>query len=177
MRNDRDHRRRLAALTAGIALAASLVWLTHAGTAHADRSPDDLAAERALAEAKTAEAGVTEPEKRAAASLERAKRFRESGDEPRARLAEAAGRAWAEAARELVRTGTKEREAAAKVALLADAGAGATRERALLEETQLANERLRAQIDQAKRDKSAPGDAGASKIAPPKPKKAGGDAR
>jgi hypothetical protein len=114
------------------------------------RGDDRPAAEALLApvEGEAAKASLTAASiKEARAALERATRMREANDEPRARLAEALGRRWAEVARDLVRAANAE-NAAAKARLAADdAGARADRERSLLEEAIARQGRLQAELD------------------------------
>jgi len=93
--------------------------------------------------------------KQARASLERGRRMRDANDEPRARLAEALGRRWAEVARDLVRASDAEQAATVTRLAADDAGAHADRERALLEEAIATQGRLQAELD-ALQSKSKP---------------------
>jgi hypothetical protein len=89
---------------------------------------------------------------RARAALERGAKLRAAGDEPHARLADAAARSWAEAARDVLRAAEVEEKAAAARRAATDAGAVADRERALLEEGIAQTGRLRAQLEAASRE-------------------------
>ncbi len=84
---------------------------------------------------------------RSRAAQERAARFRSSGDESHAKLADRLARTWAEAARDVVRAAAVEESAAEARRGATDAGALADRERALLEEAIAQSGRLRAQLD------------------------------
>jgi multidrug resistance efflux pump len=114
------------------------------------RGDDRVTAEALLLpiERDAAHASVTsDAVKQARASLERARRMRDANDEPRARLAEALGRRWAEVARDLVRAADVERAATTARLAADDAGARADRERALLEEAIATQGRLQAELD------------------------------
>lgn len=90
--------------------------------------------------------------RRSRAALDRAGRFRSSGDEPHARLADRVAWKWAEAARDVARAATIEESAAMARRSAVDAGIVADRERALLEEAIAQSGRLRAQLDAVERD-------------------------
>ncbi len=89
---------------------------------------------------------------RARVALERGAKLRASGDETHARLADAAARSWAEAARDVLRAAEVEEKAANARRAATDAGAVADRERALLEEGIAQSGRLRAQLEAASRE-------------------------
>jgi hypothetical protein len=130
----------------GVALSVAL-GLVVAATARGD---DRATAEALLlpVEHDPVHASVTaEAVKEARASLERARRMRDANDEPRARLAEALGRRWAEVARDLVRASDAEQAATAARLAADDAGASADRERSLLEEAMATQGRLQAELD------------------------------
>jgi hypothetical protein len=138
------NRSRLRAL--GITLSI-LVGLVLAATARGD---DRTVAESLLVpiERDAAHASVTaDAVKQARASLERGRRMRDANDEPRARLAEALGRRWAEVARDLVRASDAEQAATAARLAADDAGAHADRERSLLEEAIATQGRFQAELD------------------------------
>lgn len=89
---------------------------------------------------------------RARAALARADKLRAAGDEPHARLADSLARTWAEAARDVLRATEVEEKAAVARRSATDAGAGADRERALLEEGIAQSGRLRGQLEAAERE-------------------------
>ena len=138
----------------GVALSIAL-GLAVAATARGD---DRATAEALLlpVEHDPVHASVTaDAVKEARASLERGRRMRDANDEPRARLAEALGRRWAEVARDLVRAAEAEQAATAARLAADDAGARAERERSLLEEAIATKGRLQAELD-AVQSRSAP---------------------
>lgn len=162
---------------AGVAAVAVAGALLAASAAFA--GPDDHAAAEAVLrdlEASPKKAVAAETVARAKDALDRAARFRQSGDHAHARLADALARTWAEAARETVRAAELEEKAFAARRDATDAGAHADRERALLEEAIAQSGRLRAQLEalereskeQPARTSTAGADAGAAKPAPPK---------
>ncbi len=120
---------------------------------------------------------VAEPLAKAKAALERARRFRAAGDEPRAKAADALATTWVEAARETVKAQETEAHAEAEVARVADAGRLVERERALVEEAMMQNGRLRAQLDGLEREaKGEPARAAALTDAGARPLASGVDA-
>ncbi len=140
-------------------------------------SDDRVVAETILKEVEHDEAHkslAAEAVANAHSALERAARMRSGGDEAHARLADGLARDWAEGARDLVGAATVETRAHAAQRDALDAGARVERERALLEEAIARVGRLRAQLDDAEKEKVAPtpvnvtavGDGGASKKAP-----------
>jgi hypothetical protein len=137
-------RLRLRALGAAFSIA---IGFAVAATARGD---DQATAEALLLpiEHDAAHASITaDAAKQARASLERATRMRDANDEPRARLAEALGRRWAEVARDLVRVADTEQAATTARLAADDAGARAERERSLLEEAIAMQGRLQAELD------------------------------
>lgn len=90
---------------------------------------------------------TTETRKRARIALERATRFRETGDETRARLAEGLALRTAELARDQARTLRIEKNTDLALRAAQDAGAQVDRERALVEEALAQGGRLRAQLE------------------------------
>lgn len=124
-------------------------------------------------------AATRETRARARAAIERAKRFRESGDETRALLAEGLALRTAELARDQARAIRAEHSAGVALRDAEDAGATAFRERALAEEAIAQSGRLRAQLEALSPDKKREpertaagalesGDAGAPAKAPAK---------
>jgi hypothetical protein len=88
--------------------------------------------------------------------LERAARMRGSGDEAHARLADGLARDWAEVARDSVFSATTEEKAHATQREMLDASAGVDRERALLEEAIARVGRLRARLEETRKERAAP---------------------
>lgn len=149
-------------------------------TAGAFAGPDDRASAEAILkelEASPKKDVAGEMIGKAKVALDRGARMRSAGDETHARLADAAARTWAEAARDVVRAVEVEARAAAARRSATDAGARAERERALLEEAIAQSGRLRAQLDALERESKeqpartsiAGADAGPTKAPPPKP--------
>lgn len=149
-------------------------------TAGAFAEPDDRATAASIlreVEASPKKDVAAEMIGRAKVALDRGARMRSAGDEQHARQAEAVGRTWAEAARDVVRAVDVEARAAEARRAATDAGTQAERERALLEEAIAQSGRLRAQLDALEREaKEQPArtsitgaDAGPTKTAPAKP--------
>jgi len=135
------------------AVVLSVAFLVLGAAAFA--GPDDRAAAEATlkdVEASPKKDVAAELVARSRASLERAARLRSGGDEPRARLADALARTWAEAARDVVRAVDVEERAQAARRAATDAGATAERERALLEEGIAQSGRIRAQLEAAEKE-------------------------
>lgn len=173
---------------AWIALTLALAACLATGALAAAPGDDRASTEAVLAEIERSPrkdvAGELVARSRAAQG--RAAKLRASGDEAHARLADAVGRRWADAARDVTRAAMVEQSAAAARLAATDAGALADRERALLEEAIAQSGRLRAQIEAAERSakeqpartsaaanarpaaaKPAPKDSGASGAAAP----------
>jgi hypothetical protein len=134
----------------GFVLAAAPCFLLALVLATNARGDDRASAEAILAplERDTTHASVTaDAVKQARFALERATRFRDANDEPRARLAEGLGLRWAEVARDLVRAADAEQAASDTRFAANDAGARAERERGLLEEAIARQGRLHAELD------------------------------
>ncbi|HWL86439.1 MAG TPA: hypothetical protein VNO21_11590 [Polyangiaceae bacterium] len=141
---------------ASIGLAAGAV-LVAAALASAASAQD----ERGRAEAMVTElegdvshrALTAEVVARAHQYLTQGQKLRASGDETRAKLADAVAREWAEVGRDLVRTADLEQRAIRARGEADDAGAQVDRERALLDEAIAQNGRLRAQVEAAEHEK------------------------
>src|SRR5688572_10516221 len=132
-------------MAVGLGLVGGALFL---GSALA--APEGASAEALLKtlEADPEDAKTTlETRKRARAALERATRFREAGDQARARLAEGLALQTAELARDQARAARVERSTDATLRAAQDAGAHVDRERALVEEAIAQGGRLRAQLD------------------------------
>lgn len=108
---------------------------------------------RTLESAPDVAAATADARNRAKMALERARRFRESGDEGRARIAEGLALRTAELARDQARTFRAERATADSVRAAEDAGAQLDRERALVEEGLAQSGRLRAQLEALEADR------------------------
>lgn len=139
---------------AAFALTTCLAAATLATLAAA--AGDEKAAAEALlkeVEASPRKDVASELVTRARAALDRSAKLRASGDEAHAKLADAAAKTWAEAARDVTRATVVEEKAAATRIAATDAGVLAERERALLEEAIAQAGRVRAQLETAERDR------------------------
>jgi hypothetical protein len=135
---------------AGLACAVPVTTLALAA------DEDRPAAEAALRDVDAAPASLrpvtSELAARARLALARGAKLRAAGDAPHAKMADAAARTWAEAAREALRAVAIEERAAVARLAANDAGTMADRERARLEEGVAQAGRLRAQIETTARD-------------------------
>jgi hypothetical protein len=135
-------------LALGIALA---------GAAFADPISDKAVAEQILASLaapadSSMQAVVRGPADEAKRALERAAGARRAGDVHHAELLEGLGREWAETARDLVRAVSLEADAGALETAAAEAGVGAERARALLEEAIARRGRAEAELEKLSAD-------------------------
>lgn len=136
-----------------VVLAVSVLsgaLIVAASTGSAEAASDGESAESLLKtlEANPVEAAATaDTRKRARTAIERARRFRESGDDARARIADGLALRAAELARDQARTLRAERATADSLRAAEDAGAQVDRERALVEEAIAQAGRLRAQLE------------------------------
>jgi hypothetical protein len=144
-------------VVAGAVIVLSIALATRARGANPAKGIEELEQDKAHAPL------VAEPLAKAKAAEERARRFRSSGDEPRARSADALAATRIDAARETIKAQEAEARAEAEAARVADAGRHVERERALVEEAMMQNGRLRAQLDGLEREARGESDAGTPK--------------
>jgi len=128
-----------------------------AGAAFADPVSDKAVAEQILASmAATSDSSMQAvtraPVDEAKRALERADGARRAGDVHHAELLEGLGREWAETARDLVRAVSVEADAGALEMAAAEAGVGAERARALLEEAIARRGRAEAELEKLSAD-------------------------
>jgi hypothetical protein len=128
-----------------------------AGAAFADPVSDKAVAEQILASMAAAsdssmQAVTRAPIDEAKRALDRAAGARRTGDVHHAELLEGLGREWAETARDLVRAVSVEADAGALEMAAAEAGVGAERARALLEEAMARRGRAEAELEKLSAD-------------------------
>jgi hypothetical protein len=128
-----------------------------AGAALADPVSDKAVAEQILASLATPTDSsmppvLKTPIDEAKHALERAAGARRSGDTHHAEILEGLGREWAETARDLARAVSVEADAGALETAAAEAGVGAERARALLEEAIARRGRAEAELEKLSAD-------------------------